>query len=410
MEFEQVSTEAPPALGPEPVDRLAALNQAALRLNSTLDRAEIFRGLVQSAVDLVDATAGAWGESLAGQMVFTEYWKKDSGWMPIDYRFDPYYGVPGWVIAHRAPYISNDAEHDAQVPPHIRERVGFHNLIDLPIINRHGELLGCFELHNKLGGRSFTPEDTAVLAGLAAFAAVALENAALLRRTEEMVRQRDEFLGMSAHELRTPLTILRLQLDSLLRARPELPSERATSKLRAVAAQVERLTDLVERLLDLSRIREGRLHLDRNRGDLAAVVRRAVESHAARCEAAGCAIAFEIQETLEARFDSRRIEQVVEHLLSNAVKFGAGSPILVHLERRDETAVLMVSDEGPGIPASMLPIIFEPLARAASPQHYGGLGLGLFLAKAIMQAHGGTLRLRSEPRLGTSFFAELPLG
>ena len=170
-------------------EQLELMSLASQRINSELDIPAVLRHLVAAALQLTGAAAGTAARVCAGQMVFSEY--NEGGQLtPVDYRFDPGYGVPGQVMKTCKSHLSNDAEHDPFVIPGIRQALGFTNLLDTPIIGRHGQLLGCFEIHNKPGG--FDDSDVHLLQGLAASAAVALENGALLaerQRAEQALRE-----------------------------------------------------------------------------------------------------------------------------------------------------------------------------------------------------------------------------
>lgn len=175
--------------------QLQILARAARQINAVLDVPVILRSLVAEAIELTGAQSGAGGLMLNGEMVFGEY-NHAGRLVPIDYRFGSGYGVPGWVMQTAAPYLSDDAEHDPHVIPEIQQTLGFRNLIDVPIISREGILLGCFEIHNKQGGdQPFTSHDLDLLTGLAASAAIALDNARMLaerKQAEETLRLSEE--------------------------------------------------------------------------------------------------------------------------------------------------------------------------------------------------------------------------
>src|SRR5262249_47521380 len=144
-----------------------------------------------------------------GNLVFTEY--DDAGApRPIDLVFRPgdHLGIPSWVLRGRTHYVTNDAARDPVIRPDLRQRFGIKTAISLPVFDRGGGLIACFELHNKEGGRPFDGDALRALQGLAASAAIALENARLLERVREADRRKEEFLAMLAHELRNPLAAI----------------------------------------------------------------------------------------------------------------------------------------------------------------------------------------------------------
>ena len=173
--------------------QLELMSGISQEINSRLEVPVILRQLVGAALRLVGAGGGAAARLLDGRMVFSEYCQGGE-WMPIDYRFAAGHGVPGRVMQTRRFYLSNDAANDPWVIAEIRQAIGFENLLDMPIVGRDGDLLGCFEIHNKRGG--FDATDVRVLQGLAASAAVALENTALLaeRQRAELALRESEAL------------------------------------------------------------------------------------------------------------------------------------------------------------------------------------------------------------------------
>ncbi len=230
----------------------------------------------------------------------------------------------------------------------------------------------------------------------------------LYEQTRAALRQRDDFLSIASHELKTPLTSLQLQLQSLAPAIEASP--KAVAKLERASRATERLSALVDTLLDVSRFASGRLRLNTEPFDLGEAVREAGERQRAEVEAAGCALTLEVGEGLEGRWDRLRVEQIVTNLLSNAAKYGGGKPVRLRALRRGALFVIEVEDEGIGVAPEDAQRIFGRFERAASVRHYGGLGLGLFVCAQIAEAHGGTIRAESEPGRGARFVVELPPG
>ena len=170
--------------------QLEILSSTSRQINAVLEIPAVMRTLIASAIELVGVTAGTYGMMSQGKMVFTEY-NENGNVRPIAETFERGIGVPGWVMETLQPYVANDAEHDSHVLPHLQKAFGFYNLVNLPIFNRKGELLGCFELHNKAERRPFSDNDITMLQGLANSAAVALENSQMLverQQVEEALR------------------------------------------------------------------------------------------------------------------------------------------------------------------------------------------------------------------------------
>jgi PAS domain S-box-containing protein len=227
---------------------------------------------------------------------------------------------------------------------------------------------------------------------------------------EQAVRARDEFLSIASHELRTPLTTLRFRLDALkrdLRAGPA--TEPASRTLEACLRQSRRLATLVESVFDFSRIMNGRLELELQRFDLADAARGAIERLEDLAVKAGASIRLEATGSVQGCWDRVRIEQVIENLLLNAIKYAANGPVVVSVGTDGDNAFVKVADRGPGIADSDLTRIFEAFERATSNLSYGGLGLGLYIARAYVAAHHGRICVASIPGGGATFTVELPV-
>ncbi|HET9155704.1 MAG TPA: PAS domain S-box protein [Myxococcaceae bacterium] len=223
---------------------------------------------------------------------------------------------------------------------------------------------------------------------------------------------RDTFLSVASHELRTPLTPLSLKLEMLGReARALLPSpfaQRVIGYTDATRRQVTRLSSLVSDLLDVSRIAAGRFTVEREPVDLAAVVREVVTRFEPQALRAGSRLTLVAPERLETESDRLRFDQVVTNLVDNAIKYGDGKPIHVRLSSEPGWAVLTVVDEGIGIDPAKIDLIFGRYERAVSERHYGGLGLGLYISRTVVEAMGGTVAASSERGAGATFEVRLP--
>ncbi|HZH04172.1 MAG TPA: ATP-binding protein, partial [Myxococcaceae bacterium] len=230
----------------------------------------------------------------------------------------------------------------------------------------------------------------------------------------EAIQARDTFLSVASHELKTPLTPLALRLAQLTRevggkGGERIDRSRALRSLEIAAAQVKKLATLVDGLLDVSRLAQGRLALTEDEVDLVEIVRGAAEALRPQAERAGSPLTLDASGRAVGRLDRARVKQVVTHLVSNAIKFGAGLPVEISLSVRAGWATVTVKDQGIGIAPDALERIFQRFERGVSERHYGGLGLGLYLTRQSVEAMGGTVKAQGEPGRGAAFTVELPL-
>ena len=273
-----------------------------------------------------------------------------------------------------------------------------------------GQTLGAMVFATRDPNRRYDEEDLAIGMDLAQRAALAIDNQRLYRASKQAVALRDEFLSVASHELRTPVTSLMLAVQSALSVGDSAPPGFLRQALESAERQSRRLGRLVDTLLDVSRVESGRLELAHEPVDLVPLVADVVRLFADDARRAGCAVQVDTTlTTLVGRWDRGRLEQVVSNLLSNALKYGAGHPIVITIARSDDRARLGVSDQGIGIPAPEHGRIFERFERAVSARHYGGLGLGLYIVRRIVDALGGSITVESAPGAGATFTVELPL-
>jgi PAS domain S-box-containing protein len=234
-----------------------------------------------------------------------------------------------------------------------------------------------------------------------------------LARAEEATRARDELIAIASHELKTPITTLRLNAEFLLRAgqgADPVPWAQARERVRTILRQGERLGSLVQALIDVTQITAGRLALHREEIDLAVVVRDAMGRWRDALRRSECELDLRVGEGVQGYWDRRRLEQVIDNLVANAVKFGAGQPVEVEVngDPGGEVVHLAVRDHGIGISPEDQRRIFERFERGVPMRHYGGFGLGLWVVRNIVQAHGGDVRVSSEPGKGSRFEVTLP--
>ncbi len=227
-----------------------------------------------------------------------------------------------------------------------------------------------------------------------------------IEESKQAVFARDEFLSIASHELRTPLTALKLRLQSVLHS-SEL-TEKTQRRIDSAVEQTERLERLINNLLDVSRITTGHLELEPEDFDLAEMAQDVAERFREQVAGGGSSLAFGASGAVRGRWDRMRLEQVINNLLANALKFGENKPIVVSVDADERSAVLMVVDQGIGIAPEDLSRIFHQFERVLGHRTFGGLGMGLYISRQIAEAHGGRIEVDSARGQGSRFRVILP--
>jgi signal transduction histidine kinase len=223
------------------------------------------------------------------------------------------------------------------------------------------------------------------------------------------VRARDEFLYIAGHELRTPLCTVVLELGSLERlCRKSGLDERVINRVTKILRQTDRLTQLMHRLLEVSRLSSTSLDLHCERVDLAEVARDVLERFSESALRAGSTLELNAPGAAVGSWDKVRLEQLLTNLVGNAIKYGAGKPIVVSIDNRPDGSALRVRDQGIGVAPEDVNRIFEAFERGVSVEHFAGFGLGLFISRRIVEAHGGTIKVESTLGQGATFVVALP--
>jgi signal transduction histidine kinase len=240
---------------------------------------------------------------------------------------------------------------------------------------------------------------------LARRAALSVENALLYRKAQEALHTRDEFLTIAAHEIRGPITSMHLAVQALRMGKA--PASASEKLLEIIEREDRRLSRFVDELLDLAKIQSGQMYFNLEDVDLGDVVREAANNLAAERTRSGSALSITTEGRPVGQWDKSGLNQVATNLLSNAIKFGAGNPVNVTVREHHGHTTLQVKDNGIGIEQEMLDRLFNPFERGVSVRNFGGLGLGLFIVRTIVEGLGGVVRVDSKPRQGSTFTVEL---
>jgi signal transduction histidine kinase len=340
-------------------------------------------------------------------------WDADTGhlWIFSDGKRLPLPYLPRAWLDQRATLVVGGAQ---QAPPDasVSELEGAGAVMSAPI-TAYGKRLGLVSVYARQAP-VFANTDLELIQLLADQAAVALENRALIdeaaqvRAREEATRLKEDFLSSAAHDLKTPLTGIVTQAQVLRRRAERNPSAPADSVgLDRLLEQSHRLKSLVLELLDVSRLEHGSLIGERQEVDLAAVIHALARQNAALWKR----VHLHAEEPVLASVDVLRFEQVVTNLVENALKYSPNqAPVNVTLWREPGDARLSVRDEGIGIPSEDQALVFERFHRARNvdDRRFAGMGLGLYIARGIVEQHGGKIWVESAPGLGSTFQVAVP--
>jgi PAS domain S-box-containing protein len=288
------------------------------------------------------------------------------------------------------------------------QQLGLVSALILPL-RIGGRTVGALSLAQSESGRRFDEQDVELFQELATIASAAIDNALLHAETQRAVHQRDRVLGIVTHDLRNPLGAIDLSATMLAMSRAVSADALAHAPIATIQRNVRRATRLIEDLLDMSSVQAGVLAMEREKQPLAEILQEAVEIH--RPTADEKRIGFDVQLDIGAAAifgDRDRLLQVLDNVIGNALKYcKADDAVAVRAAVEDDTALIAVADTGPGISAEQLEHIFQPYVRVQQDEE--GTGLGLFIARAIVGAHGGRIWAESEVRAGTTMFISLPL-
>lgn len=397
---------------------LAKVAQAARKLQTVLRGGEIAEVLVNEVRDILEVhqavvslTEGAgWSQAINAVSLSDKY----AGYRDYATRTD---GTGIYAEVCRSNRVMRLTQAELEAHPrwkafgaHARAHPPMRGWLAAPLIDRTGKNIGLIQASDKLHGE-FSDEDEAILVQLASIAANGFENARLYQSLQEQDRRKDEFLAMLAHELRNPLAPISAAAAMLKLGTAS--EERIRRSSDVIGRQVRHLTSLVDDLLDVSRVTRGQIELDRGLLDPMTIIASAVEQSHPLVAARGHVLLIEGDAGgAQISGDPNRLVQAFTNLLNNAAKYTPnGGNIVVSVTRDTGTVVVKVRDNGIGMKAELLPVIFDLFSQAerTPDRAQGGLGIGLALVKTIVLLHGGQVTAHSDgPGAGSTLTVALP--
>jgi PAS domain S-box-containing protein len=288
-----------------------------------------------------------------------------------------------------------------------------HSWVIVPL-RMADQMIGTLTVFRYRSAPAYTVEENIWLQEVADRAALSIDNARLYADAMAAIQLREDFMSIASHELKTPLTPLKMQLQLLshMVQTGVMTAGPLEEKLKKVILdsdqQIARLSRLVDDILDATRLRTGKFALQREVVDLNSIVSGAIDRLKESKTPGANLVEFHPGQLKAGYWDRMRLEQVVTNLISNAIKFGAGKRVVVTTSMREGYALFFVQDFGIGIAKESHKKIFERLERAVSVKQYGGLGMGLYIARQIVDLHGGKIFVESSEGAGSTFTVELP--
>ncbi len=297
--------------------------------------------------------------------------------------------------------------------PIVQERDRRRDYLGLPLLVG-GRCVGSL-VFGRFGGPSYPPEHIRLAEFVAWHVGQLLENRRLSRRIasleaqRELARMQDEFISTISHELRTPLGFIKGYVTTLLREDIQWEESKRQEFLRIIDDEADRLRELIDNLLDSSRLESGTLSMTLEPSRLPPIIRDAVQRVYSAHPDMQIGVDIPKEKLPILRLDSTRIAQVLDNFLNNARKYAPGSPVEVRVRRHERNIVVEVEDQGPGIAPEHLSHLFERFYRVTNDHSIRGTGLGLYISRKIVEAHGGEVGVESELGKGSRFYFTLPI-
>lgn len=396
---------------------LTRLLEVTRNLGSQVDLETYLQSLLSAATELTESDSAS---LLEYDEITQEFYFKFIPWFHRDavnaVRVPLNGSVAGWVFLHVQPLAVDDVTNDPRHYKKIDELAGFttHSILAVPLIV-HGKPVGVFEVLNKR--ENYTSEDILVIQTLAAIAATALQNDLLEKNiltsqdeARELDRLKNEFIAITSHELRTPLGLI-LGHGTFLK---ELLGDQHNEQVDAIIRNASRLKEIIENLTSVDNYQTGGALVRSRRVSIARIIEDVIVSFHEMAKKKGIVLRKELEpgHDLWVDIDGGKIAIVLSNLLKNAITFtNDGGQVVVHGEQHTDYVKVSVQDSGIGIPSVDLPRVFDRFYQVEGhlTRRHGGMGLGLSVAKVMVEMHGGRIWAESKEGQGSTFSFLLPV-
>jgi signal transduction histidine kinase len=293
------------------------------------------------------------------------------------------------------------------------QELGLNSFIFAPLKSR-GKVIGVLTVASSQKGFKYKDDDCHFVEALASRAGLAVDNARLFSEVQEALRSRDEFLSIASHELKTPLTSILMNMQFILMkikkaSGGNIDTKEFTKLIELNVEQSRRMSRLINDLLNISVISSGRLKIEKDEVNLKTLIQKVIAQFDTQLAKEKIKLTFKADGDAIGRMDRLRIEQVISNLISNAIKYGMKKPIEVSLENSENSAIITVRDYGIGIKDEATLRIFERFQRGVNDKDFKGIGVGLYITRQIVEAHGGKITVESIEGKGSTFIVTLPL-
>ena len=398
---------------------LARLLEVTRTLSTMVDLESYLRSILSAAAELTGSeTASLMEYDDAARELYFKY----VPWFHRDAissaRIPLHESAAGWVFLNVKPLIINDVKNDNRHYSKIDELAGFitRSLLSVPLL-LHGRPVGVIEVFNRKNDSYYTEEDIAILEALAALAATAMQNDILesnvisyQNETRELDKLKNEFIAITSHELRTPLGLI-LGHSTFLR---ELIGQQHQEQVDAIIRNASRLKEIIESLTSVDNYQSGSARIRQRKVSVTRVIEDVSASFREMAVQKGVSLKVEIDggQDLLVDADGSKVAIVLSNLVKNAITFtNEGGHVVIRSEHQSEFVKVAVEDDGVGIPAKDLARVFDRFYQVEShlTRRHGGMGLGLSVAKVMIEMHGGRIWAESTEGIGSTFSFLLPV-